>query len=81
MQVFKGNTAQALAHDFYFRDGPQRAEVREYILNNKDFFVKESGRLLTRVTSAHTKAEGKTRAALLSYKSSAASPKKSANQL
>jgi hypothetical protein len=35
----KGNTAQALAHD-YASATVTEAEVREYILNNKDFFVK-----------------------------------------
>jgi uncharacterized protein YigA (DUF484 family) len=32
-------TAQALAHD-YASEAVTEAEVREYILNNKDFFVK-----------------------------------------
>nr|WP_297349520.1 DUF484 family protein [uncultured Glaciecola sp.] len=35
----KGNTAQAIAHD-YASETVTEAEVREYILNNKDFFVK-----------------------------------------
>jgi uncharacterized protein YigA (DUF484 family) len=35
----KVNTAQALAHD-YASEAVTEAEVREYILNNKDFFVK-----------------------------------------
>jgi uncharacterized protein YigA (DUF484 family) len=35
----KGNTAQTLAHD-YTSQTVTEAEVREYILNNKDFFVK-----------------------------------------
>ncbi|MFT5542033.1 MAG: hypothetical protein ACI97K_002720 [Glaciecola sp.] len=37
----KGNTAQALAQDFS-TEVVTEAEVREYILNNKDFFVKNS---------------------------------------
>ncbi|MFQ3207505.1 MAG: hypothetical protein ACI9IT_001663 [Glaciecola sp.] len=35
----KGNTAQAIAHD-YASETVTEVEVREYILNNKDFFVK-----------------------------------------
>ena len=35
----KGNTAKTLAHD-YTSQTVTEAEVREYILNNKDFFVK-----------------------------------------
>jgi uncharacterized protein YigA (DUF484 family) len=35
----KGNTAQALAQDF-LSEAVTELEVREYILNNKDFFVK-----------------------------------------
>lgn len=34
----KGNAAQALAHDFS-TEAITEADVREYILNNKDFFV------------------------------------------